>query len=74
MRDVELLVLEMERQGQRLHGMLRVGHLNTMTRKEFLEMIAVVDRLRVNLTDFNVLQFGPKIRREKRRKAVVPAQ
>ena len=59
MRDHELVVLEMERQGKRLHGLLRVGRLNSMTREEFQEMLHIVGRLRVNLTDFNVLHFGP---------------
>ena len=58
MRDLELLVLEMERQGKHLHGLLRVGRLNTMTWEEFQEMVAVVERLQANLTDFNVLHFG----------------
>ena len=31
MRDPGLVVLEMEGQGKRLHGLLRVGRLNTMT-------------------------------------------
>ena len=46
---------------------LRIGRLNTMTRDEFREMVAIVDRLRVNLTDFNVLHFpAVKIRYRKR--------
>lgn len=45
----------MDRQGKRLHGLLRVGRLNTMRRSEFVDLVATVDKLMVNLTDFNVL-------------------
>ena len=58
MRDLTSVVLEMERQGKRLRGLLRVGRLNTMTRGEFSDMVAVADRLMVNLADFNALHFG----------------
>jgi hypothetical protein len=44
----------MERQGKRLHAMLRVGRLNTMSWEEFQQLVAVVERLHANLTDFNV--------------------
>src|SRR5216683_8437383 len=53
MRELTSVVLEMERQGKRLYRMLRVGRLNTMSRRKFREMMAVVDRLGVNFTDFN---------------------
>jgi hypothetical protein len=58
MRELTSVVLEMDRQGKRLHGLLRVGRLNTMRRSEFLDLVAIVDKLKVNLTDFNVLHFG----------------
>jgi hypothetical protein len=59
MRDVTSIVLEMERQGKRLGGLLRVGRLNTMTRVEFRDLVATANRLMVNLADFNALHFGP---------------
>jgi hypothetical protein len=34
MRELSSVVLEMERQGKRLHALLRVGRLNTMSREE----------------------------------------
>ena len=58
MRELTSVVLEMDRQGKRLHGLLRVGKLNTMRRSEFVDLVAIVDKLMVNLTDFNVLHFG----------------
>ncbi len=61
MRKLPTVVLEMERQRRHLQRLLRTGRLNTMSRDEFREMVAVVDRLMVNLTDFNVLHFGPSI-------------
>ena len=64
MRELSLLVVEMERQGKRLHGLLRVGRLNTMTLAEFREMVKLVESLQYNLTDFNVLHFGPQIPRD----------
>jgi len=59
MRKLTSVVLELERQGRRLQKLTRTGRLNAMSRDEFLEMVAVVDRLMVNLTDFNVLHFAP---------------
>ena len=61
MRDLGLLVREMERQGKRLHGLFRVGRLNTITRAEFGDLVGTVGRLQYNLTDFNVVHFGPEI-------------
>jgi hypothetical protein len=58
MRELTSVVLEMDQQGKRLHGLLRVGRLNTMRRSEFLDLVTIVDKLKVNLTDFNVLHFG----------------
>jgi hypothetical protein len=60
MRDMSLLVLEIERQGKRkrLHGLLRVGRLNTLTWEEFQELVSVTDHVKVNLADFNALHFG----------------
>ena len=58
MRELTSVVLEIDRQGKRLHGLLRVGRLNTMRRSEFVDLVAIVDKLMVNLTDFNVLHFG----------------
>jgi hypothetical protein len=58
MRELTSVVLEMDRQGKRLHGLLRVGRLNIMRRSEFVDLVAIVDKLGVNLTDFNVLHFG----------------
>jgi hypothetical protein len=60
MRELTSVVLEMERQGKRLQKLLRVDRLNTMTWKEFREMVTIVDRLMVNFTDFNVLRFGKR--------------
>jgi hypothetical protein len=75
MRELSSVVLEMERQGKRLHALLRVGRLNTMTRDEFREMVAIVDRLSVNLTDFNVLHFGlASLRHRKRTRKAALAQ
>jgi hypothetical protein len=76
MRELTSVVLEMDRQGKRLHGLLRVGRLNTMTWDEFQEMVATVDRLGVNMTDFNVLHFGLSRfrRRKKASKATAKAQ
>ena len=66
MRELTSIVLEMDRQGKRLAGLLRVGRLNTMTRDEFRVLVATADRLMVNLADFNALHFGPsKLRRLK---------
>ena len=58
MRELTSVVLEMDRQAKRLHGLLRIGRLNTMRRSEFVDLVAIVDKLMVNLTDFNVLHFG----------------
>jgi hypothetical protein len=49
MRELTSVVLEMDRQGKRLHGLLRVGRLNTMRQSEFDELVVIVDRLGVNL-------------------------
>jgi hypothetical protein len=49
----------MERQGKRLQQLLRVGRLNAMTQEEFRTMVALVDRLKVNVADFNALHFDP---------------
>lgn len=59
MRELTSIVLELDRQGKRLGGLLRVGRLNTMTRAEFHDLVATADRLKVNLADFNALYFGP---------------
>jgi hypothetical protein len=56
---VKELTAEMEQQGKRLCALLRVDRLNTMNRDEFLEIVAIADRLKVNLADFNALHFGP---------------
>lgn len=61
MIELSLLALEMERQGKRLHALLRVGRLNTMTCAEYRDLVTIVERLSSNLTDFNVLHFGPEI-------------
>ena len=58
MRELTSVVLEMDRQGKRLHGLLRGGRLNTLRRSEFVDLVAIADKLMVNLTDFNVLHFG----------------
>ncbi len=70
MRELSLVVLEMERQGKRLSGLLRVGRLNTITWAEFQDLAAIVEKLSSNLTDFNVLYFGPRIPLERPKKAV----
>jgi hypothetical protein len=70
MRALNSLVLEMERQGKRLHQLLKVGRLNTMTQEEFQAMVALVNRLMVNVADFNALHFDPtRSRRLKTAKA-----
>ena len=61
MRELTSVVLEMERQSKRLRGLLRVGRLNTMTRTEFNDLVAIADRLMVNLTDFNGFAFWPQV-------------
>ena len=61
MRELSLIVLEMERQGKRLKKLLRVGHLNTLTWPEFQELVAIIQRLQVNLNDFNVRHFGSQV-------------
>jgi len=58
MRDPGLVVLEMERLGKRLQAMLRVGRLNTMNWEEFRQLVSLMERLQVTLTDFNVTHFG----------------
>ena len=59
MRELTSIVLEMGRQSKRLGGLLWVGRLNTMTQAEFRDLVAIADRLMVNLADFNALHFGP---------------
>ena len=67
MRELSSVVLEMERQGNHLHRLLRVGRLSTLSWDEFQKMVAVVDRLKVNLTDFNVAHFGKNCVQDKNR-------
>lgn len=68
MRELSLIVLEMERQGKRLNKLLRVAHLNTLTWPEFQELVAIIQRLQVNLTDFNVRHFGSQVPPEEPKK------
>jgi hypothetical protein len=71
MRELTSIVLEMERQSKRLGGLFQVGRLNTMRRAEFRDLVAIADRLMVNLADFNALHFGPsRSLRRKRAKLV----
>jgi len=37
MRELTSVVLEMDR--KRLHGLLRIGRLNTMRRSEFMDLV-----------------------------------
>ena len=60
MRELSLIVLEMERQGKRLNRLLRVAHLNTLTWPEFQELVTIIERLQVDLTDFNVASLRPR--------------
>jgi hypothetical protein len=68
MRELSLIVLEMERQGKRLNRLLRVAHLNTLTWTEFQELVVIIERLQANLTDFNIRHFGPQIPLEEPKK------
>ena len=63
MRELATVTQEMEAQGKRLSKLLKVHKLDTMARGEFCELVAVVDRLMVNLTDFNALHFSPLLYR-----------
>ena len=63
MRELATVAQEMEAQGKRLSKLLKVHKLDTMARGEFCELVAVVDRLMVNLTDFNALHFSPLLYR-----------
>ena len=70
MRDLELVVLEMESQGKRLRKWLRAGRLNTMTSAEYQDLVEIVERLQYNLTDFSVVHFGPRIPLERPKKQI----
>lgn len=59
MRRLPSIVSEIDQQGRYLHGMLRGEKLNKMAWVEFRRTVKVVDRLMVNLTDFNALHFEP---------------
>ena len=58
MRRLPSIVLEMDRQGRYLDRILRVEKLNKLAWVEFRHTVKVVDRLMVNLTDFNAMHFG----------------
>ena len=52
-------ILEIEREGDRLHQLLNARKLNTMTREEFYEVVvATMDRLSASILDFDTLHFG----------------
>jgi len=59
MRDHSSIVQEMDRQGRYLHSILKTGKLNKLAWLEFRHVVKVMDQLRVNLTDFNAVHFGP---------------
>jgi len=59
MKDHSLIVQEMDRQGQYLHSILKTDRLNKLAWLEFRHIAKVMNRLMVNLTDFNAVHFGP---------------
>jgi hypothetical protein len=66
MRKLSSIVSEIDRQGRYLDRTLRVEKLNNLPRVEFRQIVKVMDRLMVNLTDFKALYFGPpSLRRRK---------
>jgi hypothetical protein len=66
MRRLPSIVLEIDRHGRYLDRVLRVGKLNKLAWVEFRHMVKVVDRLMVNLTDFNALHFRPSSLRHRK--------
>jgi len=58
MRDLNSTILEIEREGNRLHQLLNAGRLNMMTREEFYEVVATMDRLSAGILNFDTLHFG----------------
>ena len=58
MRKLSSIVLEIDRQGRYLDRMLRVEKLNKMAWVEFRHMVKVMNRLMIDLTDFNAVHFG----------------
>ena len=65
MREMSSISLGMQRQGQYLDRMLRVEKLNKLALVEFRQMVKLVNRLMVNLTDFNAVYFRPSSLRRK---------
>jgi hypothetical protein len=59
MRKLPSIALEIDQQGRYLDRVLRVEKLNSLSWVEFRQMVKVMDRLMVNLTDFNAVHFGP---------------
>ena len=59
MRALSTIIREMDRQGRYLDRTLRPAKLNKMSWVEFRQIVKTVDRLMVNLADFNALHFRP---------------
>jgi len=59
MRGHSSIVQEMDRQGRYLRSILKTDKLNKLAWLEFRHIVKVMDRLSVNLTDFNAVHFGP---------------
>ena len=57
MRKLNSIVLGIDRQGRYLDRMLRVERSNKMAWVEFRQTVKVMDRLMVNLTDFQRSAF-----------------
>jgi hypothetical protein len=66
MRELPPIILEMGRQGRYLDRILRVEKVNRMAWVEFRKTVKVLDRLMVNLTDFNPLHFRPSSLRHRK--------
>jgi len=67
MRGHSSIVQEMDRQGRYLRSILKTDKLNKLAWLEFRHIVKVVDRLMVNLTDFNAVHFGPSSLRHRKR-------
>jgi hypothetical protein len=58
-RKLPSIVSEIDQQGRYLDRILRAHKLEKLSWIEFRRVAGVIDRLSVNLADFNVLHFGP---------------
>ncbi len=74
MRKLLSIVAEISRQGRYLDRTLRVEKLNKMAWVEFRHMVKVMNRLMVNLTDFNAVHFALLGSRERRMMRKATAQ